>query len=204
MCKPNVKGRDCAICEDGYQNSANNDIPCVKKSFVVPDYTKPGKPDKDRNSFPEWMKKDDDNSGMQADQTRTCLSTENKVLTFGVYCKYEIAIRVTMTTYTERTSDRKHQMYKLKVAQHLYGTSGGRLPNEILVSVPAELVPHCITFEPNTDYFILANNWKRHIKASATVYSLTSTDTILKAKESLQRKVKKFRSRQLDRKCDRI
>ncbi|XP_075238932.1 netrin-1-like [Convolutriloba macropyga] len=199
MCKVHVIGRNCGSCQDGYKISADNEIPCVKEKEETK--LKPPKKqkfdlDEEEATTPAWWKKDASPGGMPADEP-VCQSKINRVLKFDAYCKYEMAMRVTMTSFSEKTADGKFHMHKLKVTQHLYSTSGGRLPDEILVSVPSDVAGSCINFDKNTDYYILANNWARHMRQASTVYSLTADDTVLKVKDSLRKKMAKFRQKQV-------
>ena len=200
MCKQNVRGRNCATCEDGYRISDDNDMPCVKNTYRP-------KPEQEIHppfSPPIWKPAEPAEAGMLADSPQECLSEKNKVLKYDAFCKYDVVIKVSVGDIAEKTSNGGSYMFELNVLDHMYSTFGGqRLPPTILVSVPTELVSSCISFhDKNHNYYVFAGDWLKLMSKESMVYPLTGSDIVLKSKGSLDNKVKRFRTRKLKgKKC---
>lgn len=214
MCKRNVKGRNCGSCEKGYRISDRNDIPCIQNgNKVLP----PNAVDKDEDLdyweenpivFPdattEKHVEESGGNGMFADGVVpvTCKSILNKKLTFKIYCDYSVVVRVAIRGSVEKTED--EYRFKADVDQHLYSTSDGkRMADTIYISVPATLMDDydCIDMDTGKKYYILAHSWKTNMQLGSSSYTLNADDIVLKVKDSLERKMTKFRYRQLSKKC---
>ena len=212
MCKPNVKGRNCGSCEKGYRISDRNDIPCIQNgNKVLPpdavkkekdfDYWEEKKKELPRTTTERFNSKNDD-TGMVADVVPvSCKSILNKVLSFRTYCDYSVVVRVKI-----QRVDKTAQEYRFKseVKHHLYSTNDGkRMADQIYISVPKNLIEDykCIDMADEKEYYILAQNWKVNMQLGLSTFSLNAEDIVLKVKDSLERKMTKFRYRQLSKKC---
>nr|AVK72289.1 netrin B [Isodiametra pulchra] len=184
-CKPGVAGQNCERCQEGYKISANNDIPCIPINDPLPDGN--------------MLIADRPPVVCSEVNSGTCSSLENHVLGFPAYCDYNTVLEVSIENVQHSPDS---TAFRARLKKHHSGP--GQLPEIIFLNVDRALLDcGCIELGEDRDYVMLVN-WPLTGSGGLKLlpsYEIKNTDTVLRSKGSLLKKVKKFGARKDKGKC---